>query len=227
MKQYRCSYCRKIIGDKPKSTCPFCKKKMRVPINFLSPERQEELKERTAKIKKHRANKQKEYTDSPNSTGVFAKKPLTLMFCIFILAVVTIMFAVKTDRNYRATNMAPKEVKAEKELSVLYVALQNFKKEIGRYPTEEEGLKALVLNPGTIYWTHQFVSLVRPDPWMQNYVYSLDEDTNVVLFSKGMDRIADTDDDIYPSLEIVEKLIAESPDKKRFEEPERTNQNKR
>jgi len=219
MTQYRCSYCRKIIGDKPKSTCPFCKKKMRVPINLLSPERQEELKERTKKIKKHRAEKQKEYTDSPNSTGVFAKKPATLFFCMFVLAAIAAMFAIKTDRNYQTTHMAPKDVKAEKEVSVLYVALKNFKKEIGRYPTEEEGLKALVLNPGIIYWTHEFVSLVRPDPWMQNYEYSLDEYTNIVLFSKGKDRISDTDDDIYPSLEIAEQLIAESPNKKQYEEP--------
>jgi len=192
---------------------------MRVPINLLSPERQEELKERTQKIRKHRAEKQKEYTDSPNSTGIFAKKPAILFFCIFVMAVIAIKFAIKTDKNYQTTHMAPKEVKAEKEVSVLYVALKNFKKEIGRYPTEEEGLKALVLNPGIIYWTHEFVSLVRPDPWMQNYEYSLDEYTNIVLFSKGKDRTTDTDDDIYPSLKIVEQLVAEAPDKKKFKEP--------
>jgi general secretion pathway protein G len=192
---------------------------MRVPTNLLSPEKQEELKERTNKIKKHRAEKLKEDAEAPTSTGVFAKKPATLFFCMFILAVIAAMFAVKTDKNYHSTHKAPKEVKTKKEVSVLYVGLKNFKKEIGRYPTEEEGLKALVLNPGSIYWTHEFVSIVRPDPWMQNYIYSLDENTNVVLFSKGKDKIIDTEDDIYPSLEIVEQLIAESPDKKKYEEP--------
>jgi hypothetical protein len=92
---------------------------MRVPINLLSSERQEELKERTQKIKKYRAEKQKEYIDSPNSTGIFAKKPAILFFCIVVLAVIAIKFAIKTDSNYKATHMAPKEVKTEKTFKMM------------------------------------------------------------------------------------------------------------
>jgi general secretion pathway protein G len=190
---------------------------MRVPIHLLSEENQEKYRERSKRIKKHREQKQKELTEQPNSTGVFAKKPLTLFFFMGVLAVVGVLFAIKADKAFNQSNKAPKEVKAEKEVSVLFVALKNFKKEIGRYPTEEEGLKALVLNPGIIYWTHPFASLIRPDPWMENYVYYLTPETNVIIFSKGKDRIADTDDDIFPSLQLVEKLIAESPDKKKYE----------
>lgn len=206
-----------MIGDKPKSTCPFCKKKMRVPIHLLSDENQEKYRERSKRIKKHREEKQKELTEQPNSTGVFARKPLTLFFCMGILAIIGVLFAIKTDRAFNQSHKAPKEVKAEKEVSVLFVALKNFKKEIGRYPTEEEGLKALVLNPGSTYWTHEFVSIVRPDPWMESYVYYLTPETNVVIFSKGKDRVTDTDDDVYPSLPLVEQLIANSPDQKKYE----------
>lgn len=218
MKKFKCPYCQKVIGEKPKSTCPFCKKKMRVPVTFLPKEKREKYEERARNIRKHREQKQQEMVEAPISDSIFSRKPLIVMFCIAVLAISGAMLAIKTDKVFNAGRPTLREDKAERQVSVLFVALKNFKKEIGRYPTEEEGLKALVINPGITYWTHPFVSLIKPDPWMQNYVYRLTEETNAIVFSCGKDRLPDTDDDIYPSLSIVNELIEKAPDKERFKE---------
>jgi general secretion pathway protein G len=84
------------------------------------------------------------------------------------------------------------------ELNILRIALEDFRKDCERYPTTEEGLAALIKNPGHRDWYGPYVTLVKPDPWYRRYVY---EWTNrqVVLLSLGPDGVRGTADDLQPT----------------------------
>jgi general secretion pathway protein G len=53
-------------------------------------------------------------------------------------------------------------------------ALDLMRLEVGRYPTSEEGLNALIENPGSMMgWAGPYLrkSVIRLDPWGQDYHY--------------------------------------------------------
>jgi len=105
----------------------------------------------------------------------------------------------------RAKRMSPpgeaprltREARAARELYALRVALERFRDDTGRYPGDEEGLKALVVNPGVPGWNGNYVNVVRPDPWRTPYHYALTPD-GPVLRSCGPDRQSLTEDDLLP-----------------------------
>jgi general secretion pathway protein G len=81
----------------------------------------------------------------------------------------------------------------------LSVALDLFEQDVGRYPTDDEGLKVLVTNTDISGWKGPYLKggLVN-DPWGHAYSYSLDsENTNIyVLSSAGPDGQSGNEDDI-------------------------------
>ena len=81
----------------------------------------------------------------------------------------------------------------------LSLALDLFEQDIGRYPTDEEGLRALVMDPGVSGWKRSYLKGdLKSDPWGTDYIYAIDSDdpTIYVLSSAGPDGQAGTDDDI-------------------------------
>ena len=81
----------------------------------------------------------------------------------------------------------------------LSLALDLFENDLGRYPTEEEGLKALVENPGDSGWRRPYLrGGLKADPWGTPYAYSRDPDDpdRYVLRSAGPDESLGTEDDI-------------------------------
>ena len=52
------------------------------------------------------------------------------------------------------------------------MALQRFETDNGRFPTTEEGLQALVENPGNLpNWKHSYIEKLPNDPWGHPYIY--------------------------------------------------------
>ncbi len=81
-------------------------------------------------------------------------------------------------------------------------ALDSYRNDAGRYPTTEQGLKALVEKPttGTVpdRW-HQFMKKVPEDPWGQPYEYAYPAAKSkdpYDVFSIGKDGQKGTADDI-------------------------------
>ena len=57
----------------------------------------------------------------------------------------------------------------------LSLALDLFEQDIGRYPTTDEGLPALVISPGVSGWKGPYLKAgLYKDPWDNDYQYSLD-----------------------------------------------------
>ncbi|HET7775251.1 MAG TPA: type II secretion system major pseudopilin GspG, partial [Azospira sp.] len=83
------------------------------------------------------------------------------------------------------------EVKtARAQIDALDKALDAYRLDVGRYPTSEQGLNALVAQPpGVAKWAGPYLKKGVPmDPWSKPYVYkSPGEHGDFDLFSYGRD----------------------------------------
>ena len=85
-----------------------------------------------------------------------------------------------------------KQVAAKAQIELFGTALDAFRLDIGRYPTTEEGLKALREKPsGADNWTGPYLPKEIPvDPWKNAYVYkSPGEHGDYDLISYGADKV--------------------------------------
>jgi general secretion pathway protein G len=82
-----------------------------------------------------------------------------------------------------------KQAAAKAQIELLGQALDQFRLDVGRYPTTQEGLNALVSNPGIDRWDGPYLKKDVPkDPWDRPYHYlSPGEHGEYDLFSYGRD----------------------------------------
>jgi general secretion pathway protein G len=89
-----------------------------------------------------------------------------------------------------------REQMARRELRILVDGLERFKTDMGRYPTDKEGIGALTRktaatkgddNEGFRYWMGPYIDgIYEVDPWGNDYVYQLTEGgEGFALFSYG------------------------------------------
>lgn len=92
--------------------------------------------------------------------------------------------------------------RVQADLQAYTTALRTYQMMNGNFPTTQQGLQALVVIPASEPKPKQWVQLatkIQPDPWGSEYVYVFPGKHNPKsfdLYSKGPDRIAETDDDI-------------------------------
>jgi len=94
-----------------------------------------------------------------------------------------------------AEKLMARDRAAQKELYALADALERFKADVLRYPTNEEGLRSLARRPAVIrqnsdrvdYWFGPYLdSVPEVDPWGNDYVYQTpDGGRSFELFSYG------------------------------------------
>jgi general secretion pathway protein G len=83
----------------------------------------------------------------------------------------------------------------------LRTAVMMFQIDVGRCPTTQEGLAALVENSANIQgWKGPYVTKLPVDPWGNAYVYRCPGKVNADfdLFSCGPDGLAGDADDVWP-----------------------------
>lgn len=103
-----------------------------------------------------------------------------LIVVMVILGMLAGLVAVRT-RGY-LVNSRKNAVKAE--LAAILKALETFRIDQSRYPTEEEGLEILTIATDT--FPEGFLNKVPIDPWKNPYLYFLEED-GVEVISLGAD----------------------------------------
>jgi len=190
--KYKCPYCKSIFKGKPRARCSFCGKYMQIPVNLsdIPPEEKKRIKE---KIRAEAEIQRRMITMFNFAPG---RNPFVTTGIIIVLLIVgsllssRTMVVVKGDTKKRSP-----EMKAMEELFALRVAVERFKRDCGKYPTQEENLKALVKNPGLVNWKGPYVNIIKPDPWRIKYVYQV-KSNSVDIFSCGPDKKAGTSDDI-------------------------------
>lgn len=125
----------------------------------------------------------------------------TLIEIIIAVAIVAILAGAVTPLAFKEMVKARQEA-TYKELDTLNQALMDFYEDTGRFPSEGEGLAALLADPGVAGWQGPYVSADGSDPvqelntdsFNEAYVYDLDPSTNpagaadLLLASSGSDH---------------------------------------
>lgn len=132
------------------------------------------------------------------------KSPRVLIVFVFMLFLFGGMLLTKSKRIITLTPIDRMNI-ACRDLVYMGIALTNFNQDIGRYPSTEERLDALVINPGFTNWDGPYLRFVVSntntwwiDPWKRRYQYECADGTGTVkLYSKGEDGTAGTDDDRF------------------------------
>ena len=97
----------------------------------------------------------------------------TLVELLVVLAILGLLAAIATPQVIKYLGRAKAET-AKIEIKNLSVGLDLFLLDVGRYPTEKEGLRALVEPPpGLATWRGPYIKRagVQVDPWGQPYIY--------------------------------------------------------
>jgi general secretion pathway protein G len=130
-----------------------------------------------------------------------ARRAFTLIELLLVLVIIAVLAAVVVPKLAGRTEDA--KIKATKgSVAGISSALGIFEVDNGRYPTTEEGLKALVDAPsGLTNWHGPYVERahIAADPWGNPFVYRYPgtQNPNFDLFSTGPDG-REGNDDIWP-----------------------------
>jgi general secretion pathway protein G len=121
-----------------------------------------------------------------------------LMAVLIILGLLATLVVTKVSSKIDQARV--KTTKAN--LKVLHSAINMFKMDTTRYPTEDEGLSALILQPSDVTtWEpggYLETTEIPKDGWGNDFVYEAYPENNLpfAIRSWGPDKEPDTDDDL-------------------------------
>lgn len=101
-----------------------------------------------------------------------SNKGFTLVEILVVLVIIGLIASLVGPRLFPKLGKG-KQSAAKAQIELLGQALDQFRLDIGRYPTTQEGLSALVVNPGGLdQWEGPYLKKDLPkDPWDRPYVY--------------------------------------------------------
>jgi general secretion pathway protein G len=111
----------------------------------------------------------------------------TIAGCVLVTIVALALWR-SHERKQAIAQRQRREQVARRELDLYAKALDIFYADFGRYPTEQEGLAALIKRPSTLAgWRGPYVDGdFSVDPWGNDYVYQpLNDGANYRLFTYG------------------------------------------
>ena len=116
----------------------------------------------------------------------------TLIEMMVVVVVIGVLAAMIIP-NFLGTTHDAKVSAAKGSVSELEAALERFNVHMDRYPTTEEGLKALVEAPSSEdkKWRGPYIKLLRTDPWGSPYQYrcpGIHHPTSFDIWSQGADK---------------------------------------
>lgn len=127
-------------------------------------------------------------------------KGFTLIELLLVLVILAALAAIVTPKFTKRSKQA-KITAATADIANIEVALDAFEIDTGDYPTNNEGVKALIDEPsGAESWKGPYLKKGVPkDPWGNEYIYKQPGQYNKYgydLYSTGPDGQGGTDDDI-------------------------------
>ncbi len=115
----------------------------------------------------------------------------SLLELLVVLAILGLLVGVVGPRVIGALGKAKGQT-AEVQISNIELALDTFLLDVGRYPTQEEGLEALLNDPGGVAgWAGPYLNdeSLPMDPWNRPYKFrSKSSGTGVDVYSLGADN---------------------------------------
>ena len=110
----------------------------------------------------------------PVSRSIAGIRGMTLIEILVVLTLIGIVMGI-VGGNYLGQGEKAKQKAAKIEIEQIGQTLDLFKLEVGRYPTTQEGLQALITAPtGVTNWNGPYwkKSTLPKDPWANEYKYA-------------------------------------------------------
>lgn len=99
------------------------------------------------------------------------KKGFTLIELLIVMVIIGLIAALVGPRLFPKLGKG-KQSAAKAQIELLGQALDQYRLDVGRYPTTQEGLNALNVNPGVERWQGPYLKKELPqDPWSRPYIY--------------------------------------------------------
>ncbi len=119
------------------------------------------------------------------------EKGFTLIEILIVVIIIGLLASLVGPKLFSKVSGA-KQKSAKAQIELFGTALDAFRLDTGRYPTSEEGLKALREKPsGAEQWQGPYLPKEIPmDPWGNPYVYKCPGDHGEYdLISFGLDKV--------------------------------------
>lgn len=127
---------------------------------------------------------------------VARRHAFTLIELLVVIVVITLLASLVAPNVFRHVGTA-RDAAARAQIEMLGAALDAYRLDVGRYPTTEEGLTALMQRPVrsiASQWRGPYLRRgVPPDPWNRPYAYTspgVASQGGYDLLSYGSDGIA-------------------------------------
>ncbi len=135
-----------------------------------------------------------------SSVGHASRRAFTLIELLLVLAILATLAAVVVPKFANRSEQA-RITATQTDIFQLETALDAFEVDCGRYPSEQEGLEALVEMPADVQgWRGPYLKKGSPkDAWGEAYIYRQPGRFNTTgfdLFSKGPNKQEGDDDDL-------------------------------
>ena len=114
----------------------------------------------------------------------------TLTEMLVVIAIIGVIAAVLTPNLMNQLSRA-RAKSAQLQLDTVAANIEMFRADVGRYPTGQEGLKALITEPQEAEgWTGPYLRGLKDlrDPWGEAIAYEVSSDNRFRVISLGADR---------------------------------------
>ena len=100
------------------------------------------------------------------------KSGFTLVELLVVMAIIALLAALVGPKLFPKLGKG-KQSAAKAQIELIGQALDQLRLDVGRYPTTQEGLNALMVNLGIDNWEGPYLKkALPPDPWGKPYQYA-------------------------------------------------------
>jgi general secretion pathway protein G len=124
--------------------------------------------------------------------GISDRQGFTLVELLVVMAIIALLAALVAPKIFPKLGKG-KTSATQAQIELFGQALDQYRLDTGKYPTSEQGLQALITNPGDDKWQGPYLkkNLIPLDPWGKPYNYVCPgTHGDYDLFSYGRDGTA-------------------------------------